>query len=68
MVFEYAWLIAVAVLDWGLVVDVGVGDWEGCDEGLLERASKSDMIMGRPTKSLMRIWDVAMILLRSSDD
>ena len=69
----YAWLIAAAVLDWGLVVDVGdVGDWEGWGEVVLvlgdERASKSDMIMGRPTKSLMRMWVVAMVLSSVDDD
>jgi hypothetical protein len=55
-----------AVLDCPLV---GVG---GCcadcveevedDEVLLGRASKSDMIIGRPTKSFMRMWVVAMVL------
>jgi hypothetical protein len=32
------------------------------------RASKSDMIMGRPTKSLMRMWVVAMVIQVWSDD
>jgi hypothetical protein len=29
----------------------------------LGRASKSDMMMGRPTKSFMRMWVVAMVLI-----
>lgn len=52
---------------------LGVGGCEGWGEVvllllLLGRASKSDMIMGRPTKSLMRMWDVAMVLLGFDGD
>lgn len=50
-----------AVLDCPLV---GVGGCAGCDEALLlGRASKSDMIMGRPTKSLIRMCVVAIVSL-----
>jgi hypothetical protein len=60
VLFECAWLIVGAVLDWLFAVDVG--DCAGCEEAfLLARASKSDMIMGRPTKSLTRMCAVAMV-------